>query len=43
MYDRFNEPEVFERMTPLAQETLRLWIRLALRPSLTRPQRELQL
>jgi hypothetical protein len=32
---RNNEPEAFERMTPLRQQALRLWIRLALQPSRT--------
>jgi hypothetical protein len=30
VYDKDNEPEAFDRMTPLAQATLRTWVRLAL-------------
>jgi hypothetical protein len=35
MEDQHNSPEAFDRMTPLGQATLRLWIRLALQPSRT--------
>lgn len=35
MFDRDNSPEAFNDLTPLRQQALRLWIRLALRPSRT--------